>query len=145
MSTGIYVSGNVNSSGYSTPLTFSISNINCNIYYNDNLVLSPTVRYSGLSNLSVNIGNSTINQQFNASLHVGNITIDNFTLPTNANMVYDIKLTFTLLQPSNSSYTITNLGAYCNLSQNNLNNATNCAIIGSQSVSPNIGFILTGV
>ena len=145
MSTGIYVSGNVNSSGYSTPLTFSISNINCNIYYNDNLVLSPTIPYSGLSNLSVNIGNSTINQQFNASLHVGNITIDNFTLPTNANMVYDIKLIFTISQPSNSSYTITNLGAYCNLSQNNLNVANNCVINGTQSTAPNVGFNISGV
>ena len=38
-SVGIYVSGNVNSSGYSTPLIFSNSNISCNIYFNGNLVL----------------------------------------------------------------------------------------------------------
>jgi len=143
-SAGLYVSGIVNTLGYSTPLSFSISNIKCNIYYNDNLVLSPTVTYSGLTNLSVNIGSSQIGQ-FNASLYVENITIDNFTLVTNANMVYDIKLIFTISQPSNSSFSITNLGAYCNLSQNNLNNAHNCTIIGTQSASSNIGFVLTGV
>ena len=144
-SVGIYVSGNVNSSGYSTPLIFSNSNISCNIYYNGNLVLSRSVN-SALTNLSVNIGNSQIGQ-FNASLHVGNITIDNLTLPTNANMVYDIKLIFTVSQTpiSNSSFTITNLGAYCNLSQNNLNIANNCTINGTQSASPNIGFVFSGV
>jgi len=143
-STGIYVSGNVNSSGYSTPLTFSITNIKCNIYYNGNIILSPTVRYSGLTNLSVNIQQS-LEGQFNASLYVGNITIDNFTLPTNANMAYDIKFIFTISRPSNHSFTITNVGAYCNLSQNNLQNGNNCVINGTQSASPNIGFVFTGV
>jgi len=143
-SVGIYVSGIVNNVGYSTSLLFSISNISCNIYYNDNLVLSPTVTYSGLTNLSVNIGNSQIGQ-FNASLYVGNITIDNFVLNTLNNMAYDIKLIFTISQPSNSSFSITNLGGYCNLSQTNLNNANNCTINGTQSASPNIGFVLTGI
>jgi hypothetical protein len=143
-SVGIYVVGNINSTGYSTPLSFSITDVKCNIYYNGNIILSPTITYSGLTNLNVNIGNSQTGQ-LNASLHVGNITINNFTLNTLNNMVYDIKLTFTVSQPSNASFTITNLGAYCNLSQNNLNIANNCVITGTQSASPNIGFVLTGV
>ena len=141
-SVGIYVVGNINSTGYSTPLSFSITSITCNIYYNNNVVSTPTVTRSGLRELSMNIGNSG---QFNASLHVGNITIENFTLNTLNNMAYDIKLTFTISQPSNPSFTITNFGAYCNLSQNNLNIATNCNIRGTQSSSQNIGFVLTGV
>jgi len=143
-SVGIYVVGNINSTGYSTPLSFSITDVKCNIYYNDNIILSPIVTYSGLTNLNVNIGNSQT-VQFNASLHVGNITINNFTLNTLNNMVYDIKLTFTISQPSNPSFTITNFGAYCNLSQNNLNIANNCVITGTQSASSNIGFVLTGI
>jgi len=144
-SVGIYVVGKINSTGYSTPLSFSITNITCNIYYNNNIVLIPTVTYSGLTNLNVNIGNSQTNQEFNASLHVGNITINNFNLDTLNNMVYDIKLTFTVSQTSSSepSFTVTNFGAYCNLSQNNLNIATNCIISGTQSTSPNVGFFLS--
>lgn len=143
-SVGIYVSGTINNTGYSSPISFSVSNVKCNIYYNDNIILSPTVRYSGLTNLNLNIQNSQMGQ-FNASIYVGNITIDNFTLNTVNNMIYDIKLIFTVSQPSGPSFTITNLGAYCNLSQNNLNNATNSNTNGSQSTSPNIGFVLTGV
>jgi hypothetical protein len=144
-SIGLYVAGNVNTTGYFTPLTFSISNITCNIYYNDNLVLSPPITFSGLNNLTVNIQQSSIGL-FNASLYVGNITIENFTLPTNDNMVYDIKLIFTITSPSsNNAFTITNYGATCNLSQNNLNIANNCTINGTQSTSPNIGFVFTGV
>ena len=143
-SVGIYVSGTINSTGYSSPISFSITDIKCNIYYNDNIILSPTVTYSGLTPLSLNIGGSQLGD-FNSTVHVGNITIDNFTLNTVNSMVYDIKLIFTVSQPSGTSFTITNLGAYCNLSQNNLNNATNCSTNGSQSSSPNIGFVLTGV
>jgi hypothetical protein len=145
-SVGIYVSGIVNTVGYSTLLSFSISNITCKIYYNDNAVLTPTVINSdlALTNLNVNIGSSQTGH-FNASLHVGNITINNFNLNTLNNMAYDIKLTFTISQQSNPSFTITDSGAYCNLSQNNLNIANNCTINGSQSASPNIGFVLTGV
>jgi hypothetical protein len=144
-SVGIYLSGNVNADEYSTPLTFSISNITCNIYYNNTKVLSPPITFSGLNNLTVNIQQSSIGQ-FNASLYVGNITIENFTLPTNDNMVYDIKLTFTITSPTeNSAFTITNYGATCNLSQNNLQNVNNCVITGTQSTSPNIGFVFTSV
>jgi hypothetical protein len=144
-SIGLYLAGNVNTTGYSTPLTFSISNITCNIYYNNTKVLSPPITFSGLNNLTVNIQQSSIGQ-FNASLYVGNITIENFTLPTNDNMVYDIKLIFTITSPSsNNAFTITNYGATCNLSQNNLQNVNNCVITGTQSTSPNIGFVLTGV
>ena len=147
-SVGIYVVGNITSTGYSTPLSFSITNIICKIYYNDNVVLTPTVTYSGLSNLNVNIGNSREGEQFNASLHVGNITINNFNLDTLNNMAYDIKLTFTISQPPtipNSPFTIRNFGAYCNLSQNNLNIANNCVITGTQSTSTNVGFFLSSV
>lgn len=144
-SVGLYVAGNVISE-YSTPLTFSISNIKCNIYYNNTKVLSPSITYSGLTNLSVNIGSSQIGQ-FNASLYVGNITIENLTLNTLNNMVYDIKLIFTISQTptSNNAFTITTYGANCNLSQNNLNIANNCNITSTQSSSQNIGFVLTGV
>lgn len=145
-SVGLYVAGKINSTGYSTPLSFSITNITCNIYYNNNIVLIPTVTYSGLTNLNVNIGNSQTNQEFNASLHVGNITIENLTLNTLNNMVYDIKLIFTIIPPtSNNAFTITTYTANCNLSQNNLNIANNCIINGTQSASPNIGFIFSGV
>ena len=144
-SVGLYVSGNVNSSGYSTPLTFSISNIECNIYYNNTKVLSQPITFSGLNNLTVNIQQSSIGQ-FNASIYVENITIENFTLNTLNNMVYDIKLIFTITSPTeNSAFTITNYGATCNLSQNNLNIANNCTINGTQSASPNIGFVFTGL
>jgi len=143
-SVGIYVLGTINSTGYSSPISFSITDIKCNIYYNDNFVLSPTVRYSGLTNLNLNIQNSQMGQ-FNASIYVGNITIDNFTLSTVNNMVYDIKLIFTVSQPSGPSFTITNYGATCNLSQNNLNIANNCTINVAQSTSPNIGFVFTGL
>jgi len=143
-SVGIYVSGTINSTGYSSPISFSVTDIKCNIYYNDDVILTPTVIYSGLTNLNLNIQNSQMGQ-FNASIYVGNITIDNFTLSTVNNMVYDIKLIFTVSQPSGPSFTITNLGAYCNLSQNNLNIANNCNITDTQSSSQNIGFGLTGV
>jgi hypothetical protein len=145
-SVGLYVAGNVNTTGYSTPLSFSITNITCNIYYNNNIVLIPTVTNSGLTNLNVNIQQSSIGQ-FNAILHVGNIVIENFTLNTLNNMVYDIKLKFTISQTptSTNAFTITTYGANCNLSQNNLNIANNCVINGTQSASPNIGFGLTGV
>jgi hypothetical protein len=143
-SVGIYVVGKINSTGYSTPLSFSITNITCNIYYNDNIILSPTVTSSGFTDLIMNIGSSQTGQ-FNASLYVGNITINDFNLNTLNNMAYDIKLIFTVSQPSNPSFTITNFGAYCNLSQNNLNIANNCVITGTQSASSNIGFVLTGI
>jgi hypothetical protein len=145
-SVGLYVVGNINTTGYSTPLSFSITNITCKIYYNDNVILTPTVTRLGLTDLNMNIVNSQ-REQFNASLHVGNITINNFNLDTLNNMVYDIKLTFTISQTpiSNSSFSITNFGAYCNLSQNNLNIATNCVITGTQSTSPNVGFFLSNV
>lgn len=144
-SVGLYVIGTVNAERYSTPLIFSISNIECNIYYNNTKVLSPPITFSGLNNLTVNIQQSSIGQ-FNAILHVGNITIDNFTLNTLNNMVYDIKLIFTITSPTeNSAFTITNYGANCNLSQTNLQNVNNCTINGTQSASPNIGFVFTGV
>jgi hypothetical protein len=145
ISAGIYVAGTVNTERYSTPLTFSISNIECNIYYNNTKVLSQPITFSGLNNLTVNIQQSSIGQ-FNASIYVENITIENFTLNTLNNMVYDIKLIFTITSPTeNSAFTITNYGATCNLSQNNLNIANNCTINGTQSASPNIGFVFTGL
>ncbi len=144
-SVGIYVSGTINSTGYSSPISFSVTDIKCNIYYNDDVILTPTVIYSGLTNLNLNIQNSQMGQ-FNASIYVGNITIENFTLNTLNNMVYDIKFIFTIIPPTeNSAFTITTYGANCNLSQNNLQNVNNCAINGTQSASPNIGFVFTGV
>lgn len=150
-SVGIYVSGIVNTINYSSPISFSIIDIKCNVYYNGALITSPVVTYDGLlTQLTLNISGSQ-SGQFNATLHVGNIIIDNytdkFTLNTVNNMVYDIKLIFTVRQNpgSESSFTITNLGAFCNLSQSNLNNANNCVITGTQSTSPNIGFTINGV
>ena len=144
-SVGLYVAGNVNTTGYNTSLNFSISNIECNIYYNNTKVLSPPITFSGLNNLTVNIQQSSIGQ-FNASLYLGNITIENFTLNTLNNMVYDIKLIFTITLPtSNNAFTITTYRANCNLSQNNLNIANNCIINGTQSASPNIGFVFSGI
>lgn len=144
-SVGLYVAGNVNTREYSTLLTFSISNIECNIYYNDTMVLSPPVTFSGLNNLTVNIQQSSVGQ-FNAILHVGNISINNITLNTLDNMVYDIKLKFTVTSPtSNSAFTITTYGAFCNLSTNNLNYKNNCNITGTQSSSQNIGFVFSGI
>jgi hypothetical protein len=145
-SVGLYVAGNVNTTGYNTSLNFLISNIECNIYYNNTKVLSQSITFSGLNNLTVNIRQSSIGQ-FNAILHVGNITIENLTLNTLNNMVYDIKLIFTISQTptSNNAFTITTYGANCNLSQNNLKIANNCVINGTQTASPNIGFVLTGV
>jgi hypothetical protein len=144
-STGIYVAGIVNSGQRPASITFSISNVICNIYYNDIVILSPTVNYSGLNNLTLNIQNSQLGE-FNAKLYIGEISIDNFMLETNVYAVYDIKLTFTVSYTnSNASFTITNLGAYCNLSQNNLNNANNCVITGTLSSLQNIGFNLTGI
>jgi hypothetical protein len=149
-SVGIFVSGIVNTINYSSPISFSITDIKCNIYYNGIIISSPIVTYSGLTNLTLNIVDSQLGQ-FNAILHVGSITIDNttdkFTLNTVNNMVYDIKLIFTIgeLTNTNNLLIINNIGAYCNLSQNNLNNANNCVITGTQSTSPNIGFTINGV
>jgi hypothetical protein len=144
-SIGIYTYGIVNSGSRPASITFSITNVTCNIYYNDTLVLSPTVTFSGLNNMTLNIQGSEPGA-FNAKLYIGEISINNFILNTNANMVYDIKLNFTVAYTnSNTSFTITNLGAYCNLSQNNLNTANNCVITGTQSTLQNIGFTLNGV
>ena len=144
-SIGIYTSGIVNSGSRPASITFSITNVTCNIYYNHTLVLSPTVTFSGLNNMTLNIQGSETGA-FNAKLYIGEISINNFILNTNANMVYDIKLNFTVAYTnSNTSFTITNLGAYCNLSQNNLNSSTNCVITGTQSMLQNIGFTLNGI
>jgi hypothetical protein len=143
-SVGIYVAGIIKNTGYNTPVTFSISNVVCNIYYKDSLVLSPTVIFGGLNTLTLNIQNSSFGT-FNALLHVGNISINNFPLTTNVDMVYDIKLIFTITNTSHSSYSLTSINASCNLSQNNVNSSNNCVITGTQTILSNIGFVITGV
>ena len=137
-SVGIYVVGTVDSAGKSSAVTLSVSNIGCAIYYNDTVAATPTVSTYGLYSLTVDLSNSTMGA-FSASLFVGNITTDDFTLYTKPNMVYDIKLTFTLSSPSDSGesyFTYTKKGAYCNLSSSNYELATNCSISGKSTDTP---------
>jgi hypothetical protein len=135
-SVGIYVVGTVDTEGKSSAVTLSVSNIGCAIYYNDVVAATPTVS-SGLNTLTVDL-NTSQTGAFSASLFVGNITTDDFTLYTKPNMVYDIKLTFTLSSPSDSGesyFTYTKKGAYCNLSSSNYELATNCSIIDTSNNS----------
>jgi hypothetical protein len=134
-SVGIYVVGTVDIVN-SSPITLSVSNIGCAICYNDVVAATPTVS-SGLNTLTVDL-NTSKTGAFSASLFVGNITTDDFTLYTKPNMVYDIKLTFTLSSPSDSDefyFTYTKKGAYCNLSSSNYELATNCSIIDTSNNS----------
>jgi hypothetical protein len=138
------VVGTVDSAGKSSAVTLSVSNIGCAIYYNDTVAATPTVSTSGLNTLTVDLRNSETGA-FSASLFVGNITTDDFTLYTKPNMVYDIKLTFTLSYTSDSDesyFTYTKKGAYCNLSSSNYELATNCSISGKSIASPS-GFNIT--
>ena len=146
-SVGIYVVGTVDSAGNSTDVTLSISNIGCAIYYNDTVAATPSVLTSELTeltDLTVDLSTSATGA-FSASLFVGNITTEDFTLYTKPNMVYDIKLTFTLSYSSDSDesyFTYTKKGAYCNLSSSNYELATNCSISGKSTVTPS-GFNIT--
>lgn len=143
-SVGIYVGGTVDTTGKTTTLNISISNIGCTIYYNDTVVANPSVSISGLTTLTVDIADSATDL-FSASLFVGNITTDDFTLYTKPNMAYDIKLTFTMsytIDSDESYFTYTKIGAYCNLSATNQELATNCSISGKSTASPS-GFTLT--
>jgi len=143
-SVGIYVVGTVDSAGKSSAVTLSVSNIGCAIYYNDVVAATPSVSTSGLTTIEIDLENSDTDS-FSASLFVGNITTDDFTLYTKPNMVYDIKLTFTLTYTSDDSesyFTYTKKGAYCNLSSSNYELATNCSISGKSTASPS-GFNIT--
>ena len=143
-SVGIYVVGSVDREGNSRSVTLSISNIGCAIYYNDTVAATPTVTTSGLNTLTIDLSSSSTGT-FNASLFVGNITTDDFTLYTKPNMAYDIKFTFTLSYTSDdgeSYFTYTKKGVYCNLSSSNYELATNCSISGKSTDTPS-GFTLT--
>ena len=143
-SVGIFVGGTVDTGDNTSTLNISISNIGCAIYYNDTVVATPTISVSGLNTLEVDIGDSDTDL-FSASLFVGNITTDDFTLYTKPNMAYDIKLTFTMSYTSDSDesyFTYTKIGAYCNLSATNQELATNCSISGKSTATPS-GFTLT--
>jgi len=140
-SVGIYVVGTVDTAGKTSVLNISISNIGCAIYYNDKVVATPTISVSGLTTLEaleVDLENSDTDS-FSASLFVGNITTDDFTLYTKPNMAYDIKLTFTLSYTDDSDesyFTYSKIGAYCNLSAANYELATNCSISEKSIVTP---------
>jgi hypothetical protein len=143
-SVGIYVVGSVDTEGNSSSVTLSISNIGCAIYYNDTVAATPTVTTSGLNTLTIDLSSSSTGT-FSASLFVGNITTDDFTLYTKPNMAYDIKLTFTLSYTGDdgeSYFTYTKKGVYCNLSSSNYELATNCSISGKSTDTPS-GFTLT--
>ena len=137
-SVGIYVVGTVDTAGKTSTLNISISNIGCAIYYNDTVVATPTISVSGLTTLEVDLENS-VTDSFSASLFVGNITTDDFTLYTKPNMAYDIKLTFTLSYTDDSDesyFTYSKIGAYCNLSAANYELATNCSISEKSIATP---------
>lgn len=137
-SVGIYVVGTVDTAGKTSTLNISISNIGCAIYYNDTVVATPTISVSGLTTLEVDLENSDTDS-FSASLFVGNITTDDFTLYTKPNMAYDIKLTFTLSYTDDSDesyFTYSKIGAYCNLSAANYELATNCSISEKSIATP---------
>jgi len=135
-SVGIYVVGSVDTEGNSSSVTLSISNIGCAIYYNDTVAATPTVTTSGLNTLTIDLSSSSTGT-FSASLFVGNITTDDFTLYTKSNMAYDIKLTFTLTSDDGESYfTYTKKGVYCNLSSSNYELATNCSISEKSTDTP---------
>jgi hypothetical protein len=137
-SVGIYVVGTVDTDGITSTLNISILNIGCAIYYNDTVVATPTISVSGLTTLEVDLENSDTDS-FSASLFVGNITTDDFTLYTKPNMAFDIKLTFTMSYTGDSDesyFTYSKIGAYCNLSATNYELATNCSISGKSIASP---------
>jgi hypothetical protein len=135
-SVGIYVVGSVDTEGNSSSVTLSISNIGCAIYYNDTVAATPTVTTSGLNTLTIDLSSSSTGT-FSASLFVGNITTDDFTLYTKSNMAYDIKLTFTLTSDDGESYfTYTKKGVYCNLSSSNYELAKNCSISEKSTDTP---------
>jgi len=154
-SVGIYVVGTIDYSntsyegyeGYPNNLTFSISNIGCNIYYNDTIAATTTASISGLNTLVLDIENSSIGE-FSASLYVGNITFNDFTLYTKPNMVYDIELTFTLTYTNDVGepyFTYIKKGVYCNLSSSNTNLSDNCTIVGTLSPNPLSNLNLTEI
>ena len=139
--TGIYVGTGFDSNAltYARPpipsFTIQITSIQVNVYY-DGKIVTPVsnasyINPTGFDKITVDISNTNA-QIFYTVQYVGMLNINNLTLLTNSNSIYDIKVEFQYeISDSSGTYPIDstglylNVGIFGNLSRDNINYIAN--------------------
>lgn len=115
LATGADISGNIN-----------IDSVGITVYYGDKLLttlIAPTLpTLAELKGQTVRYRVSTPNTAFNGVKYIGNLIINNLTLPTMNGYVYRIKLKFKLSSSKRGTYSRFNTGVYMNVTtESNVN------------------------
>jgi hypothetical protein len=140
-SVGIYITGITGETN--VPNTLSIVGMDVIICYNTVPVKVIPVQTLGSFN-SLTFTASTTGQTFSALLYVGDLITPTFSLATEPEYVYDIKIKFTFKQSLGQGTSLTALGAYANLTSDKINVSTNCTITSIPYATNTIPFTLTG-
>lgn len=135
---GIYVDG---TSASSSPGDINISDITVSVYYNDTnylltSVAQPTV--TATTNLKTARFTRTASSPFSGVIYVGNLSITNLVLPTMYGYVYKIKVKFNMTTTANGI----NKRVYMNVTSGT---TSNCSLVTTSSVSPQLPYSFSGV
>ena len=135
---GIYVDG---TSASSSPGDISISSVTISVYYNDTnylltSVAQPTV--TATTNLKTARFTRTASSPFSGVIYVGNLSITDLVLPTMYGYVYKIKVKFNMTTTANGI----NKRVYMNVTSGT---TSNCSLVTTSGVSPQIPYSLSGV
>ena len=139
---GIYVSGIKNSNVSDICGNVQISQATLNVYYYGSTTTDPyytktyttsTIPHTTLFDVSCSFL-STSTAPFSGTQYMGNLSFPGIVLPTEYGFVYDFKLSFLLVNNTNTNY-ITNYsyGAYLNFPQYDTS-ANNCSVISQNPV-----------
>jgi hypothetical protein len=143
----IYVSG-TNNTNLDKTLDFTrktsnitISNVSCNVYYNNTLLnsssvatpINPTNDTRDIYSMNLNTQNSG-NNQFQANIFTGYITFNNINLYTANGYTYDFKINInSILNTNDPNYTqsdyYSTIQTYVVINSSNTNIISNCSVI----------------